>query len=459
LIFSKRRGETSGGLVRGEGGRVLDRLEADGAEGTSVEITDLFFNVPARLKFLKSPQTELAVSLRVVSQLALAQPGVRLRVTHNGKLTLTAPGSATLRDRIGALLGFGLAEKLLQVQREERGLAVSGFITPPSLSRGSREEMTIIVNGRPVRDTLLIQTLLEAYRPLLPRDQFPVAVIRLELDPRNVDVNVHPTKAWVRFRHPRLIQEILFVAVQEALRSASVVSPLGAEPLGGVLSAGADAVVTDAEPAGTGEQGHLFQETPAAYGEGLFGEVVGQLQETFVVSASAEEVFFIDQHVAHERVLFERLKAELASGPLPAQELLFPHTVELSPAARALLDEWLPTLGPLGFSLDGFGGSALLLRAVPVLLKGEEPRRLIEMLLDEISPLHRGSHAPALDRALAFVACRAAIKAHQFLEREEMTRLLRDLSATTTPYFCPHGRPIISRLPLREIKRELKRTW
>jgi DNA mismatch repair protein MutL len=448
LILSRARGER-GALVRGEGGRILDCLEADGADGTAVEISDLFFNTPARLKFLKAPQTELAASLRVVSQLALAHPEVLLRVTHNGKPLLTAPRSAELRNRIGSLLGFDLADTLLPVGREERGFSLSGFITPPQLSRGSREEMTVIVNGRPVRDNLLIQTILEAYRPLLPRDQFPVAVIRLQMDPRAVDVNVHPTKAWVRFRHPRLVQEMVFAAVQEALRSREAVSSLGSS----------ERDLGFAGPEAAGEQGGLWEEAPATYGAALFGNLVGQIQETFVVAANDEEVFFIDQHVAHERVLFERLQAELASGPLPAQELLFPQTLELPPASRTLLADLLPALERLGFSLDGFGGSTLLLRAVPSLLKQEEPRRLVEALLDEVGRLHRASDAPVMDRALAFVACRAAIKAHQSLDPEEMRRLLSDLSQTETPYFCPHGRPIVSRLPLGEIKRELRRTW
>lgn len=466
-ILSKARGEARGSLVRGAGGTIVDRLPVEAADGTSVEISDLFFNTPARLKFLRSRQTELAASLRLVSQLALAHPGVQLRVTHNGKPLLTAPRASNLRDRIGSLLGFGVAEKLLPVRWEEHGLSVSGFITPPALSRGNRDELTVIVNGRPVRDNLLAQTILEAYRPLLPRDQFPVAVITLETDPRAVDVNVHPTKAWVRFHQPHLVRELLFTAVQEALRSRAVVSQLGSpgRELDAVPSATEGTAWQRHPPGGAeggpvaGEQGHLFREAEAVYGASLFGEPVGQIQETFLVAANDEEVFFIDQHVAHERVLFERLKAELASAPLAAQELLFPQTLELSPAGRTLLPDLLPVLERLGFSLDGFGGSAVLLRAVPVLLKQEEPRRLVEALLEEVGRRERGSSAPLLDRALAFVACRAAIKAHQPLDRGEMASLLSDLSATATPYFCPHGRPIVSRLPLREIKQELRRTW
>jgi DNA mismatch repair protein MutL len=314
----------------------------------------------------------------------------------------------------------------------------------------------LIVNGRPVRDTLLSQALLDAYRPLLPRDQFPVAVLRIDVPPREVDVNVHPTKAWVRFRSPRLIQETLFAAVQEALRSSRVVQ--NQPGLSGPIERAAPETGAQ-ETAGVGPQAALFQEEPATFAVARFGAVVGQLHDTFIVAASDDEVFFIDQHVAHERVLFERLERELRGSALPSQELLFPQPLELGAGRSELITEWTPTLERLGFALEGFGTSTVLLRAVPSLLKGEEPRRLIEALLEEVSAAPRDQTAPLLQRALAFVACRAAIKAHAPLQREEMTRLLGDLSAAETPYFCPHGRPIVSRLSLREIKRELGRTW
>jgi DNA mismatch repair protein MutL len=448
--MSRARGSEGGAILKGEGGEIQQRGAVECSEGTTVEIADLFFNTPARLKFLKSPHTELAAALRVATPLALAQPGLHLRLAHNDRGLLTVPKAASLRDRVGALLGYDLAGRLLEVKREERGVTIGGLVGPPALARGNRDDMVLIVNGRPVRDTQLIQTLLEAYRPLLARDQFPIAVLTLDLPPADVDVNVHPSKAWVRFRQPRLVQELVFAAVQDALRAPEVVSsprpPATAAPLG------------EAAVPVPGDQPALFQEALAGYAAWLFGAVVGQLQDTFVVAANEEEVFFVDQHVAHERVLFERLKADLAAGPLPSQELLFPLTLELAPASRALLEEWAPALAELGFDLQGFGGASLLLRAVPALLKGEEPRRLLEALVGEVGA-PRDSAPPLVDRALAFVACRAAIKAHAPLDREEMARLLADLSHTETPYFCPHGRPIVSRLSLREIKRELKRTW
>ena len=489
-ITSCPRGARAGTLVRGEGGVAGAPLDVAATPGTTVDVQDLFFNTPARLKFLKHPRTELALAMRLLHGIALAHHRVHLSAVHDGRPVLTAPAVRELRDRAGALYGFDLAGKLLAVDRAEGDVRVAGLVAPPQLARGNRDEITLIVNGRPVRDAQLGQTLLDAYRPLLPRDQFPVAVLLLDVPAHQVDVNVHPTKAWVRFRAPRLVQEALYLAVQEALRASAVVqrqgglgavqggqgglastgAPLGGQagvpPMGdpGGLAwppATAEAqaeYAVGAAPAVDAAQGRLFESADAA-APALFGAVVGQLHETFIVAASEDEVFFIDQHVAHERVLFERLQTDLGRGDLPSQELLFPQPLDLPRGQAQLLGEWRETIERLGFSLEGFGGDSVLVRAVPTLLAAREPRRLIERLLDEVSAPVKGDVAPLLDRALSFVACRAAIKAPAPLERDEMRRLLADLSATTTPYFCPHGRPIVSRLPLRDIRRELKRLW
>lgn len=453
-LVSAPAGSGQGRRLSGAGGTISERLDVDAPPGTTVEIRDLFFNVPARRKFLKSAQSELAAALRVTHQLALAHPSCHFRLSHNGRTLLNAPRAATLRDRVGSLLGHELAAQLLELEADDRGVRIRGVISPPQLTRGNRDGLVFIVNGRPVRDALLLETVLDAYRPLLPRDQFPVVALSLALPPSEVDVNVHPSKAWVRFREPKLVQEAVFVQIQDALRSGGAVSRLGVRPEPAAVPAAQPSALAEAAP----DQPLLFREPSDVYAGSRFGELVGQLQGTFIVSATDDEVFFIDQHVAHERVLFERLKAELATGPLASQELLFPETLDPGPAGRALLGQWLPTLSRLGFSLEEFGPGTFLLRAIPSLLKREEPRRLIEGLLEEAGPA-RQSDAPLLDRALAFVACRAAIKAHEPLERPDMLQLLGDLSATDSPFFCPHGRPVVCRLSLREIKRELRRTW
>jgi DNA mismatch repair protein MutL len=451
FTVTSRAGAAAEGLrLAGEGGVVSQRLAVPTEVGTSIEVHDLFFNTPARLKFLKAPSTELATSLRIVAQLALAHPTVRVRVSNNGRTVLTAPAAADLRERIAALWSWETAERLLTVDRVEHGVHVAGWASPPDVTRGGRDDIVVIVNGRPVRDPALLQAVLAAYRPLLPRDRFPLVVLAVTLAPADVDVNVHPTKAWVRFRQPRVVQEMLVSALHEALRRPGVVPTFGAEPRSGpVDQAAAEGAPTD-QPA-------LFQEAPAPYVTSRFGRVLGQVQETFILSTTEDEVFFLDQHVVHERVIFEQVRAQLDAGPLPSQALLFAETLELGPASRALLERWRAPLERLGFAFEGFGGDAIVLRAVPTLLKGDEPKRLVEAAVEELADPKAG--APALDRALAFVACRAAIKANTPLVTEEMQRLVADLETTDTPYFCPHGRPIVSRVSMQDIRRELKRTW
>ena len=450
-VTSRARGAAEGLRLAGEGGSVAQRLAVPADVGTAVEVHDLFFNTPARLKFLKSPATELSASLRGVGQLALAHPATQFRVTNGGRAALTAPAATDLRQRIGALWGWDVTERLLAVDRVEHGVGVSGWASPPDVTRGGRDDIVVIINGRPVRDPALLQAVLAAYRPLLPRDRFPLVVLAVTLAPHDVDVNVHPTKAWVRFREARVVQEMLVAALHEALRRPAVVPALAGESR--PATSGGDPLIGE-PPA---EQDALFHEPAAPYTTARFGRVLGQVQDTFIVATTEAEVFFLDQHVVHERVLFEQLRAQLEAGPLASQVLLFPERLELGPASRALLGRWRGPLERLGFELEESGRDAVVLRAVPTLLKGDEPRRLVEAVVEELADPKAGE--PTIDRALAFVACRAAIKANTPLAPEEMERLVADLETAETPYFCPHGRPIVSRVSMHDIRRELKRTW
>jgi DNA mismatch repair protein MutL len=451
-VTSRARGAAEGLRLGGEGGAVIQRLGVPCEVGTTVEVRDLFFNTPARLKFLKSAPTELSATLRALSQLALAHPHVQLRVANNGRPVLTAPAAVTLKERIGALWGWDLAGRLLGVDREEHGIRVRGHASPADVTRGGRDDVIVIVNGRPVRDPALLHAVLAAYRPILARDRFPLVVLTVTMPAADVDANVHPTKAWVRFRHPRLVQEMLAGALHDALQGPTAVVATVDWSAAAATPGGADAAATP------GAQSALFAETAAPYTKAVrFGRVLGQVQDTFIVATTDDEVFFLDQHVVHERVLFERLEAELAAGGAPSQALLFPDPVDLPPAARALLERWRAPLERLGFAFDAGPGGSTVVTAVPTLLKGDEPRRLLEAAMDELGGPKAGE--PAVDRALAFVACRAAVKASTPLAREEMERLVADLAQTRTPYFCPHGRPIVSRVSLHDIRRELKRTW
>jgi len=451
-LTSRARGSEQGTRLAGAGGSVTQRLIVPAEPGTTVEVRDLFFNTPARLKFLKSGPTELAASLRTLTHLALARPQVQVRATHGARAVLTAPRATELRERVGALWGWTVAERLLTVDREEHGVRVHGLASPPDLTRANREEIVLSVNGRPVRDPALLQATLDSYRPMLARDRFPLVALSIVLPEADVDVNVHPTKAWVRFRHPRLVYEMIVAALAHALRRPGVVPET---PL--VAREEQESRPHLSTASRVAEQGALFGAPPDARTAGLFGRVLGQVQETLIVSASEDEVFFVDQHVAHERVIFGRLRHELAAGMPPAQALLFAEPLDLPPQARASLERWREPLERLGFAFERSAGDAIVLRAVPALLKEDEPRRVVEAAVDELS----GSRAaePALDRALAFVACRAAVKANTPLTREEMERLVAELAEAETPFFCPHGRPIVSRISLHDVRRDLKRNW
>ena len=464
VITSRARGAADGTRLAGAGGEIAQRLAVAADTGTTIEVTDLFFNTPARLKFLKAVTTELAQSLRPVTQLALAHLVVHLRVTSNGRSVLNAPPAKELRDRVGALWGWDVAGRLLAIDRHEHAISVRGLASPPDLTRGGRDDVITLVNGRPVRDPALFQAVLQAYRPLLPRDRFPFVVLSVTLPHTDVDVNVHPTKAWVRFRHPRLVHEMIGAALGEALRRRAVVpgvasvsdAPTSTTAIdahsGDALSGAVEAGSTFGGDAG---QAALFAEPTATYATSL-GRVLGQVQDTFIVAASDTEVFFLDQHAAHERVIFERLQREANAGTPVSQALLFGEPLDLAPGAGAQLGRWRAPLERLGFAFDERGDSVVL-RAVPVVLKGEEPRRLMEAMVDELAGPKAGE--PVIDRALAFVSCRAAIKANTPLGREEMERLLAELSATATPYFCPHGRPTMSRISLQDVRREVRRIW
>jgi DNA mismatch repair protein MutL len=446
-----------GTRIAGEGGVIRQRLAVPAVAGTTVDIADVFFNTPARLKFLKSAATELAVSVRAVTALAIAHPGVQFRLSNNGRAVVTAPAARDLRARMGALWGHEVAARLLAVDRAEHGVAIAGLVSPPDVTRGGRDDVVITVNGRPVRDPQLFHAVLEAYRPLLPRERFPLVGLALVLPAADVDVNVHPTKAWVRFRHPRLVHELLVAAVAAGLRRPSVVPEIGRPSGAASPTPLATGIGSATGSMGSDTQSPLFAETPAPYVKTSFGHVLGQVQDTFVVASSDAEVFFVDQHAAHERVLFDRLQAELASGPPASQELLFPEPLELGPADRGLLERWREPLERLGFAFERADGDSVVLRAVPALLGGDEPRRVVQAVVGDLAGARPGE--PALDRILAFVACQAAIKANTVLERDEMERLLADLGATATPYFCPHGRPTMSRLSLADVRREVRRVW
>ena len=359
--------------------------------------------------------------MRALTQLALAHPHVHLRVTNNVRAVLTAPAASDLRQRVGALWGHEIAVRLLAVDRAEHGVGVRGLASPPDLTRGNREEIVLIVNGRPVRDPALLQATLDACRPLLPRDRFPIVLLAITVSESDVDVNVHPTKAWV-------------VPPSTAdLRDGRRRDPGGAPPSRGDSRrrrapgrpASARRTRVGVSPSKRRSSAHRSRSTrePSSAGCSV------RYRTRSSSRPSGRRCF--PRSARGPRTGTLRAPPARAPGRCARPGAALPRAARAAPAACALLERWREPLERLGFAFEGFGGAAIVVRAVPALLKGSEPRRLIEAAVDELAGA--GALAPTLDRALAFVACRAAVKANTPLAREEMERLVVELSSTETP--------------------------
>lgn len=472
----------------------IGNLEHVGAPtGTVVKVEDLFYNVPARRKFLKQDLTERRHIDTLVTRYALAYPAVRFRLHQDGQPVLQTSGNGERREILAALYGPDIARQMLDVISEERNFSIRGYASPTSITRANRREMVFFVNGRPVQDAALISALLQAYHTLLMVGRYPQAILFLELPPEMVDVNVHPTKAEVRFRD----SELVFTGVQRAVRRALLAhtpvpgldldmrwptarsrpfDPSWERPATGWGAAWGQPVgtestqdyaastglptnqppsatsLTDVEPSGTVTASqHLLQsEHPSLL------RLVGQVASAYLVAEGPDGLYLIDQHAAHERVLFERFMAQ-ASGTIPAQTLLQPATVELSAASARLLADQLPVLNRLGFQVENFGPNTFLVRACPALLTGSDPVSAIHALVEDFDEDETPLKAEMEARLVARICKRAAVKAGKSLTSEEQTALLHDLENCQSPRTCPHGRPTMIHLPVDLLERQFGR--
>jgi DNA mismatch repair protein MutL len=476
-FVTRAAGEPVGTLLRLEGGRVATRQESGRPPGTAVTVEDLFFNVPARLKFLRTDRTERRHIDGWLTRYAMAYPGLRFTLSHDERVVFQSPGNDRLRDVLVAVYGLEIGAAMLEIatgdQETVPSIQVTGFVSPPSLHRANRTYITLFVNGRWVQDARLTYAIIQAYHTLLPTGRYPLAVVMVRLPPEEVDVNVHPAKAEVRFRDG----DAVFRAVQKTVRSTLLNRspvPIAARPATSWPFSPTPRREERLErlaalrPHPSGEQ-LRFEERPAdaaAPGGGVLVpavdrlpplRVVGQLGATYIVAEGPEGMYLIDQHAAHERVLFERMLAERERAAVVSQALLEPQPVELTPEAMSLLEEHLETLSSLGFQMEPFGGTTLLVRALPPLVAAENPR----VVLEDLAAALLAGDAPMgakVEEAVARSVCkRAAVKAGQVMAREEMEELIRALEGCTNPRTCPHGRPTMIHLSVEQLAREFGR--
>ena len=489
-LRTRARGAGSGTEIKVDAGAVASVHEVGAPEGTSIEVADLFFNLPARRKFLKSDTAETTQISRLAAQLALAYPEVGLTVTSSGRTLLQCPPASSRRDRFFQL--FGDRPDLVEVRKDAAGLRIEGYIAALGDQGPTRGAQNVFVNRRIVKDRTIAHAIIDAYSVATIKERSPEVHLFLTIAPDRVDVNVHPTKAEVRFLEQSLVHEVLRRALGDALgqgRAPEIQFQLeGSQPpsldqprpmsIPGVMSgavvgnrwsgenpssfilnprlAEPESGITDPGSAGSAIEGSGIKD------EGFAGIrpmiPLGQFRDTFIIAIDDEGVAIIDQHVAHERVLFEQITERLTSGRLESQRLLTPILLELSPAQRGALEQHRATLERFGMEIEEFGGDSVRLSAVPALLEPAECEATIRALSDDLDGLRgTGGAEDALRRIAATMACHAAVKANYSLTLDKMRYILEELRRTAYSSVCPHGRPVVLRLTRREIEKNFQR--
>ncbi|GAB4539623.1 MAG: DNA mismatch repair endonuclease MutL [Anaerolineae bacterium] len=480
-LVSRPATQPAGTEIRFEGGQQMALRPRGAPTGTTVTVENLFYNVPARLKFLKAPATEAGHIHRVVTNYALAYPELRLHLIIDQRVVLQTSGDGDLLGVLVEVLGLETARQMVEIRYQKSegspqtpAVNVTGYVGVPSLHRAQRDRLTFFVNRRWVQDRALGAAVTQAYHTFLPVGRHPIAVINVSLDPADVDVNVHPTKSEVKFRN----QHQVFTAVQKAVRS-TLMGNLPVPHIGGTFQPGpaheAGTAQSEAERwrhlvAGRGhgatQLGFEAQRTLPDDGlksfrpdtEGLpLLRVVGQVAQTYIVAEGPDGLYLVDQHAAHERVLYEQMQASRATAQFATQQLLEPATLELSPAQAAVLEAEAETLAQIGFDIEPFGGTTYRLRAIPGILLQTDPARAVADILSELAegavPLSRESD----ERLIVTVCKRAAIKAGQTLSMQEMQDLIHNLERCSAPRTCPHGRPTMLHLSAAQLAREFGR--
>ena len=485
-LKTRLRGEIAGTEIRVNGGAISSVQEAGCPEGTSIEVGDLFYNLPARRKFLKTDTGEATHVSRVVTQFALGYPEIGFSLTSGPRTLLQWPAVAKFEDRLYQV--FGERPDLVPVGRSLTGFAIRGYVAALAEQGPTRGSQNVFVNRRIVKDRTISHAIIEAYSHASIKERSPEVHLFIEIPADRVDVNVHPTKAEVRFRDQSVVHEAVKHAIADAIGKSAVPElqllpntyrppdPI-AQAIPGVLSGGEyPSRWTPTGAAGamgaSGATGALnalsAANAEAAVAQGFSPAPVtpeikplmplGQFRDTFIIAVDADGIAIIDQHVAHERVLFERVMERLSSGPLESQRLLEPILVELSPEARQALLTHSTDLDRFGFGVDEFGGDTVRLTAVPAVLGREDAIAAVRALADDLEGLNRGREVgDALRQIAATTACHAAVKANYPLTHEKMLHILEELRRTAYSTVCPHGRPVMLRLTRREIEKNFDR--
>jgi len=490
-LSSREKDAIEGVEIYTEGGKIRDVKACGMPAGTSISVRNLFYNTPARLKFMRSRETESGHTSEIIHRLALSRPEVRFIYSVDGKPVLSLL-NGDMESRTREVLGKNLANEMHLLRTEENLIALEGFLGSPVVSRSAASCIYTFINGRFVRDKVVQHAILQAYRNVLERGRYPALVLFINIPSEDVDVNVHPTKHEVRFREQSKVHQTISGAIETFLRAApwlatladsssyTFFQPVEAPQSSSRIEAVRDSLLRYAASEKLQENFRFSNRTvpampaknpepvshPAAVvatharTNGFFSslQVIGQFRAAYILCQDETDLVMIDQHAAHERVVFEELRSSFAGSALEGQQLLFPETLELLPNESAVLQEQHQLFAKLGFELEHFGGNTWLLNSLPLSLTGHNYIQALRDLLEEIAAIGSSCNlAEKTDDILATIACHSVVRGEWHLSPEEIQHLFRRMDRTDFSAHCPHGRPAVARISLRDIEKLFKR--
>ena len=450
-MVTRSQDELAGTFIHLKNGAVMGKTKRGCAPGTTITVRNLFRNIPARLKFLKSMATESRHISHLVTQYSLAFPEVKFILIVDGRTVFLSPGSGNLRDVLIEVYGLETAKSLFEIKGSaEAMIKVSGLISPPRINRSTRTHLSFFINRRWVQSRMLAYAVEEAYRGLIMTGKHPIAAVNIFLPPQEVDVNVHPTKSEVRFRR----EHEVFSAVNHEVR-ATLVEQVTAPPLK-IHAAPAPALPAEQIPFSDIKAEEQPVPLPQEFAPARLPilRVLGQLRGTYIIAEGPDSMYLIDQHAAHERVLFERISEQQRQRQVEVQGLLEPVAMELTVRQEEFLRAQQEALAEYGFAIEPFGERTYLIRSVPALLKEQNVAQALIELLDFLA---QGTPGDWRERIAVSLACHGAVKAGQTLSHQEMQGLVQQLEQTTTPQTCPHGRPTMIQLSTSQLEKEFGR--
>ena len=468
-IASRAQGASEAHAIRLAGGRKEEVQPAALAHGTDIEVRDLFFAVPARLKFLKSPRAETAEAVETVKRLALAHPAIAFTFASDDRRLLDLPATSEAAARVARIMGPDFMANAVRIDALREGVGLQGWASLPTYHRAQAGHQYLFVNGRPVRDKLIAGAVKGAYADLLMRARFPAVVLFVSCAPQFVDVNVHPAKAEVRFRDAGLVRGLIVGAIRQALgegarRTASSLAS-GIRPAQPPSRQAVEAAFAASAPQGFQESQAAFlldgalsaaivEPLPADMSDHPLGVARAQFHQNYIVSQTGDGIVIVDQHAAHERIVYERLKAEYARKEIATQPLLVPEIVELDAAAVERLADAAELLGRAGLVIDRFGDSTILVREIPSALGGARIADMLRDLADELAAFDSAETVEErINHLLATIACHHSVRSGRVLKAEEMNALLREMEQTPNSGQCNHGRPTYVSFTLADIER------